>query len=154
MPRCNVTTVTRHRIALICLLAPALAWLGACHRTPDEQQVREAIAAAAHAAENADASAFGNVLVEDFDGNQGEFDTRRLVNLLRAARLRGERIGVVLGPVSVEPRGERLVAGFTATLGGGGKLLPERLGVYDIETAWRREGSEWRCYSATWRRKL
>jgi hypothetical protein len=154
MPRCNVKTMARHGIAVICLLALASAWLAACHRTPDEQQVREAIAAAAHAAESADAGAFGDVLAEDFDGNQGEFDARRLVNLLRVAHLRDERITVVLGPIRIEPRGERLVASFTATLGGGGKLLPEHLGVYDVETAWRRDGSRWRCYNATWRRKL
>jgi hypothetical protein len=54
----------------------------------------------------------------------------------------------------VEQRGERLVADFTVTLTRGTHLLPGAAGVYEVETAWRMEGGEWRCYSATWKRQL
>ena len=137
-----------------------MAWLvvamllAGCRHTPDEQQLREAITAAAQAAEDTDAAGFGHWLTADFDGNGGEFDARRLSGVLRVAHLRDERVSVMLGPVTVEARGERMVATFTATLGGGGRLLPERLGVYEVETAWRRDGSEWRCYTASWQRRL
>ena len=56
----------------------------------------------------------------------------------------------MVGPVSVEPRGDRYVASFTVTLTSGGKLLPAQIGVYKVVTAWRKEGREWHCYSATW----
>jgi len=133
---------------LLCgLLAAALA---ACKQAPDETLVRQGIETAATAAGHADASALGDVLSEDFDGNAGATDRRQLLGLLGAAAFRGDTIHALVGPVSVEPRGERYVASFTVTLTSGGKLLPAQIGVYKVETAWRKDRREWRCYSATW----
>jgi hypothetical protein len=109
--------------------------LVACHRTPDEK---------------ADASALDALLSDDFSGNNGEMEHRQIVGLLRAARFRGETIHALTGPIEVEARGGRYVARFTVTLTSGGKLLPAQIGVYRVETAWRKEGREWKCYSATW----
>jgi len=124
--------------------------LAACHRTPDESRVRQSVEAAEQAAEQADASALDALLSDDFSGNNGEMERRQIVGLLRAARFRGETIHALTGPIEVEARGERYVARFTVTLTSGGKLLPAQIGVYRVETAWRKEGREWRCYSATW----
>jgi hypothetical protein len=136
------------------ILACFLAALAACHRAPDEVRVREAIASAQRAAGGADASGVVEPLGEDFEGNQGSLGRNDIANLVRLAHLRGERIGVTLGPISVERRGERLVADFTVTLTQGSRLLPDAAGIYQVTSAWRREGSEWRCYSATWKRQL
>ena len=138
----------RHLAPLLLLL------LAACSSPPAEQQIRAAIEAAAAAARNADASAFGDLLSEDFDGNQGTLDRQRLMNMLRVQRLRGAKPGVHLGPVRIEARGERYLASFTASLTGGGRILPDRIGVYTIETAWKQVDGDWLCYSATWKRKL
>jgi len=124
--------------------------LAACHRTPDESRVRQGVEAAEQAAEQADASALDALLSDDFSGNNGEMERRQIVGLLRAARFRGETIHALTGPIEVEARGERYVARFTVTLTSGGKLLPAQIGVYRVETAWRKEGREWKCYSATW----
>ena len=134
---------------LFCIvMAMALA---ACHRTPDESRVRQGIEKAEQAAEHADASALDDVLSEDFSGNEGEMERRQLVGLLRAASFRGETIHALTGPVEVEPHGDRYVARFTVTLTSGGRMLPSNIGVYRVETAWRKDGREWRCYSATWK---
>lgn len=125
-----------------------------CRHTPDETRVREAIASAEQAAEQADASGVVEPLSEDFDGNGGRLERKDIANLIRVARLRGEHVGAALGPITVEQRGERLVADFTVTLTRGSRLLPDAAGVYEVETAWRKEGGEWRCYSATWKRQL
>lgn len=135
-------------LLVVVLLAVALS---ACHRTPDEEQVREAIAAVAQAAEAGSASGVGEPLSEDFDGNAGALDRRGLTGMVRLLALRGEHIGVTMGPVSIEPRGERMVATFTVTLTSGGKLLPDQLGLYQVESAWRKEDGEWRCYMASWK---
>ena len=135
-------------------LAAVCVGLGGCHRVPDEQAVRQALDAAEHAAETVDAGAFGDRLSDDFTGNHGELDRRQLVNLLRVARLRGETLHVLTGPVSVEPHGERFVATFTVTLTSGGRLLPSDLGVYRVRSAWRKEGGDWVCYAADWSRPL
>jgi len=136
------------------MLAGLLAVLAACHRAPDEARVRDAIASARQAAEQADAGGVVEPLSEDFDGNAGSLGRKDIANLVRLAHLRGERIEVTLGPISVERRGERLLADLTVTLTQGSRLWPDAAGVYQVESAWRREGSEWRCYSATWKRQL
>jgi hypothetical protein len=138
---------------LIVLTLFALA-LSACRRTPDEEQVRAAIAAIAQAAEAGSAGDVGASLSEDFDGNAGQLDRRGLTGTVRLLALRGEHIGVTMGPVSIEPRGERMVATFTVTLTSGGRLLPDQLGLYQVESAWRKEDGEWRCYTARWKHAL
>jgi len=146
----NVARILR----VCCLLAVLSAGLAGCHRAPDEARVREAIARTAQAAGEADAGGAVESLSEDFDGNAGSLDRNDLVNLIHLAHLRSEHVGVTLGPISVERRGERLVADFTVSLTRGSRLLPDAAGVYQVETAWRREGGEWRCYSAIWKRQL
>ena len=132
----------------------ALMVLTACHRTPDETQVRAAITSVAEAAEQGVARNVLAPLSEDFDGNGGELDRRALGHLVRVFALRGEHIGVTVGPVAVERRGERLLATMTVTLTGGGRLLPDQAGVYRVQSAWRQQDGRWLCYTATWERAL
>jgi len=141
------------------VLACALLWLpliAGCHRTPDEEQVRRAIAAAADAARNNDADGVLAQVSKDFIGNEGDFDRRDLQRFLALRAFRHDSTGVLVGPVSVKWQGDRLIATFTLTLTGGqpGSLLPEHAAVYAMSTAWRREGSHWRCYSADWQQKF
>lgn len=141
------------------LVAGALVLLAltlpSCRRAPDEAQVREAIAAMVQAAETGSAGGVGKPLSEDFDGNAGRLDRRGLTGMVRLLALRGDHVGVTMGPVSIEHRGERMLATFTMTLSsGGGGLLPDRLGIYQVESAWRNEDGTWRCYSATWHRAM
>jgi ketosteroid isomerase-like protein len=136
-----------YRFLLMALLMPVFT---GCHRTPDEVQIRQAIEKAAQATEQIDASAVLDPLTDDFDGNRGTMARQDIGNLLRAAKFRGETLHALVGPVDVQSRGERYVASFTVTLSSGGKLFPSQLGAYQVETAWRREGRHWRCYSATW----
>lgn len=144
----------RFRTAACLLMLVFTSGLAACRHTPAGQQIRQAVAKAAEAARNRDAGAFANVLSLDLATPDNDLDRNRLIGLLRLARLRGERITVGMGPVDVEPRGARYVARFTVTLGGGGRLIPDHLGVYQLETAWRQEAGEWRCYSARWKHVL
>lgn len=140
----------RAMIGIVMILA-----MVACQQPADEQRIRHAIDIGAQAAEATDAGDFGDVISDDFDGNDGAFDRRKLLGLLRLLRLRGEHLSVLMGPVSLEPRGDRYVATFTVTLGSGGsRLLPSRLGIYHVTSAWRLEDGDWRCYQASWERAL
>lgn len=139
------------RWAIVAVLAGVLV---ACSHPPDEAQVRAAISTAAQAARDADAGDFARVLSDNFDGNDGEFDKRTLVNMLRLAHLRGQAVKVLPGPVSLERRGARYVATFTVTLAGGRGWLPRHPGMYRVTSAWRREDGAWRCYTATWRHSV
>jgi hypothetical protein len=139
---------------LLVLVVLALAVVTGCRRTPDETQIRAAITAIATAAEAGSPRSVSTLLSDDFDGNSGELDQRTLVNLLRVAALRGERIGVTTGPIGIEHRGARMVASFTVTLSSRSRLLPDHVGLYQVVSAWRKVDGEWRCYSATWEHML
>jgi hypothetical protein len=134
------------------LVLAFFALVASCHHTGDEDQVRQAIAATQVAAEAGKAGDTVSALTDDFDGNGGELDRRRLEGMVHLAALRGAHVGVTMGPVGVDRRGERLVATFTVSLTSSTGLIPDEGGIYHVETAWRREGSRWLCYSATWSR--
>lgn len=136
---------------MLCLL---LALLTGCRHAPDEERVRDAIAATAEAAEAGKAGDTVAALSDDFDGNAGALDRRALANLVRAYALRGQKVHVLMGPTEVSRRGDRMTATFTVTLTAGAGVLPDNAGAYVVETGWRKEGGEWRCYTATWKHAL
>ena len=137
---------------VICALVVLLA---ACHRAPDEQRIRDAVAAMQQAAEARPPRDFMAYVSSDFTGNDGAVDRNGLMNVLRAEVLRNEKVGVVLGPIDIDLQGDRATVRVTATLAGGsGGLLPEHASAYAITSGWRREGREWRCYNANWEQKL
>lgn len=137
----------------VALLLPALA---GCHRMPDEEQVRQAIASAATAARSNEAGGVLDAVSDDFTGNDGDLDRRGLRQLLAVRAFRHDSTGVLIGPIAIEHSGDRLIAHFTLTLTGGkpDSLLPDQAAVYAMTTAWRRDSGHWRCYVATWSRKL
>ncbi len=141
----------RHAACLVGLVLVACA-LAACQRAPAEQQVRQAIEAAATAARANDTSGALAVVSDDFTGNEGELDRQGLRRLLAVRALRQDRTGVLIGPVSFQRRGDRIVAKFSLVLTGGkpGDLLPDAHAILAMTTAWRRDGGKWVCYSATW----
>ncbi|MEP6897805.1 MAG: hypothetical protein ABI870_04685 [Rhodanobacter sp.] len=140
-------------VFLLILLALCATLLPGCHRTPDEAQVRDAMASMAHAVEAGSAGDASTPLSDDFDGNAGELDRRALANMIRLTTLHDEHIGVTMGPIAIERRGERIVASFTVTLTRGG-TLPDQLGVYRVESAWRKDGRRWLCYTASWKQSI
>ncbi|HTV84004.1 MAG TPA: hypothetical protein VME63_01250 [Dyella sp.] len=138
----------------VCLLAVLAVSVAGCRRAPDDVLIRQALDKAAQGVRAVDASAVTAQLTDDFDGNDGEMGRKDIGNLLRVASFRGETLHAVLGPVDVQPRGDRYLADFTVTLTSGGKLFPSQLGVYAVQTAWKREGHVWRCYQASWKQQL
>lgn len=143
----------RRRVYFACLVALACA-LAACHRTPAEQQVRNAIQSAVAGARANDVRGVLAVVGDAFTGNAGELDRDGLHRLLALRAIRQDRTGVLIGPITVQHNGERMVATFNLVLTGGkrGDLLPAQSAIFAMTTAWRREGSHWRCYSADWSR--
>ena len=134
-------------------MAAALLLAG-CHHAPAEQQIHAAIDAATAAARANDPHGILAVVADDFIGNNGDLDHHGLRQLLAVRALRHDRTGVLVGPVSFEHRGDRIVATFNLVLTGGkpGDLLPDDNTILAMTTAWRRDGSKWICYNATWKR--
>lgn len=130
-----------------------MSWmLAGCHRAPDEQQIRQAIESAAASARANDVRGVLAVVSDDFTGNNGDLDRHGLRQLLALRALRQDRTGVLIGPISFERKGDRILAKFNLVLTGGkpGDLLPDQSAIHAMTTAWRREGGNWKCYSATW----
>lgn len=143
--------ILRLSILVLC----ATVGIAGCHRTPDEQRIRNAISAMQQALEQRHPGDFMAHVADDFVGNDGTFDRKQLHNLLRLEVLRNDKIGVTLGPISIKVHGDRATADLTATFtGGSGGLLPEHGAIYTFKSSWRRDDGDWRCYNAHWEQKL
>lgn len=139
------------RTLLSLLMFCATLLVAACGRTPDEQRIREAIAAMEAAVEARNPRDFMAHVADDFVGSDSGFDRAGLHNLLRAQFLRNQAVGVLIGPVDVTLQPPRATARMSVTLtGGSGGLLPERGAIYAVETGWKQVDGEWLCLSASW----
>lgn len=137
------------------ILIGLMVLVAGCSRTTDEQRIREAMAGMQQAMQNRDPRAFMAHVTDDFVGNDADFDRAALANLLRIEVLRNDSIGAALGPIDIEMQDDRAKAHVVATFtGGSGGMLPERGSIYTITSSWKRQGSQWRCYSATWKQEL
>lgn len=137
----------------LCLLT-ALSALLACQRPPPEQRLREQISQLQAQVQARQISRVMDAVAEDFSGNEA-MDRATLHNLLRAQVLSRQAVGVTLGPVAVEVKGQTATASFEMILtGGNGGWIPETGAAYRVETGWRADGQDWKLYSATWQRKL
>lgn len=137
-----------------CMFAVALAMSVGCTRTPPEEKLRDALTTLQASVEARDASAMEAWLAADFVGPDGldRAGTRRLAQLMF---LRHREIGAQLGPPRIAIQGGHATVRFTAALmGGQGGALPDTANLYDVETAWRIEGGEWRLISAQWTPRL
>lgn len=152
-PRMRVRAMRVRGVIIACTLVLLLA---GCQRTPAEQQVRAAIASAVAAARANEPRGVLGVVAGDFSGNGGELDRPGLRQFLAARALRGDRTGVLVGPMTFERRGDRVIATFNLVLTGGraSDLLPADSAIYKMSTAWRRERGKWVCYNATWARAI
>lgn len=139
-------------IAIVLLSAILLA---ACSRTPEEQRIRNAITAMQQAVQAHQPRDFMSYVSTDFAGEDATVDRDGLANILRAEVLRNDVVGVILGPIDVQMQGSRATVHVTATVtGGSGGLLPEHGAIYAITSGWKKDGSDWLCYNASWEQKL
>ena len=129
--------------------------VSACSRSDPEQAVRAQVEALQQAIDARDAGAVEDLLAEDFIGNEG-MHRRGAKQLAAAVFLRHREIGARLGPVTVEPRGEReAIARFSVlATGGSGGLLPEQGQVYQVQTGWRLQDGDWKLLNASWKPNL
>jgi hypothetical protein len=122
---------------------------GACSRAPEEQRLREAVAAMEAAMEAGRPGDFTDRVADDFSGQGGQMDLRQLRAVLVAQTLRHQNISVLLGPLDIKRYGDRATVkvNLVAT---GGQWLPETGRQIELESHWRLEGGEWLCFRADW----
>lgn len=132
------------------LLLLFLLFGGGCARAPDEQKLRDTIAAMESALESGEAGGFMEHVADDFSGQQAGVDQRQLRALLVAQTLRHEHISVLPGPLEVKLFKDRATVKLRVLAAGGG-WLPESGRQFDIESHWRIEDGGWVCFRADWR---
>lgn len=139
---------------LLRTVAPCLCLVSlvACSRPAPEEAIRARIAAMEAAVEARDTAAFLEGIAEDFSGGEGAYDRRGLRGLLAAQFLGADRVSVVLGPADITLHGDDRATVRVSAVVGGGRFLPERVETLSIESGWRLDGHEWRCYAARWSR--
>jgi hypothetical protein len=141
--QCTTRFVFR-AIALLVLLA-------GCARTPDEVRIRAALESMQKAAEARRPADVLEHVAADFTGNNGDMDRDSLSQLLRLQLLSRQGVSVVSGPVEIVIDDDRATAKFDVTLSDrSGRWIPGGSETYRIVSGWRREGSDWLCYNATW----
>ena len=129
-----------------------LVLLAGCSREPPEARLRAARGDMQAALEERNAGRFMDYVAADFVGNGG-IDRDALQQMVRAQLLLNQKVGLVMGPVEVEMGEGRAQASFTVlATGGGGRLLPERGSAWQVTTAWREEGGDWKLHFARWER--
>lgn len=140
-------------MALATMLA-ALLLLAGCAKAPPEQKLREALTSLQASIEARDASTLEATLASDFVGQDG-MDRDGARKLARLMFLRHRDIGATLGPPRIDLQDQHATVRFTAALtGGAGGILPDAARVYEVDTAWRMEGGDWRLISAQWTPRL
>lgn len=137
------------RAAVLLALLAAIS----CSRPPPEERLRAALADMQQALEDREPARFMEHVAADFVGNDG-VDRDALQQMVRGQVLLNQRIDLVLGPAEVELREGGASVGFSALVaGGGGRLLPERGGAWQVTTGWREEHGQWRLHYARWERR-
>lgn len=131
------------------LLCLALAVPG-CSRQPPEQALRAAIDELRQAIESRDARSLDNRLADDFIGPDG-MDGEGAARTARLMFLRYRNVGVTLGPADVSINDRHATVRVEAMLTGGqGRVLPDAVRVYEVESGWRLDGDKWVLTSIRW----
>ena len=141
-------------IAIGCALALAFAFVAGCGRSDPEREIRATIARMAESVERRDPAVFLDAVAEDFSRESGAFGKQDAKRTLLAAYLRNEKINVSAVVTEVRVEGDRALAKVRVIATGGAGLLPERGQTWDFDSAWRREGGQWKVFNAEWREGL
>ena len=135
---------------VLALMIPLLVAVG-CSRSPPEQRLREQLGRMQAAVEQRQPRDFMEGVAADFAGNGG-MDRAALQQVVRAQVLANADIGLTLGPAELEMRGDRATVRFSAlATGGGGRLLPDNAGRWQVTSGWREEDGQWLLYYAEWK---
>jgi hypothetical protein len=146
--------VSVRAIAIGCALALAFAFVAGCGRSEPEREIRATIVRMAESVEKRDPAVFLDAVAEDFSRESGAFGKQDAKRTLLAAYLRNEKINVSAVVTEVRVEGDRALAKVRVIATGGAGLLPERGQTWDFDSAWRREGGQWKVFNAEWREGL
>jgi hypothetical protein len=142
----------RVRRFLLPLALGLLAMLSACGKPLTvEQQIIATIREMEARIEAGERRPFMQHIAEDFSGQGGSLDREQLRALMIMQLNRYQRLQGQLFPIRVEDTGDGTAsAHFRALVTGGPNWLPESGQVFEFDTRWRKDGSEWLLTAADW----
>jgi hypothetical protein len=140
-----------HRF-LLPLALVLLGILSACGKPLTvEQQIIATIREMEARIEAGERRPFMQHIAEDFSGQGGSLDREQLRALMIMQLNRYQRLQGQLFPIRVEDTGDDTAsAHFRALVTGGPNWIPESGQVFEFDTRWRKDGSDWLLTAAEW----
>lgn len=139
------------RTAIVVFLVASL--LVACDdKLSIDQQIIATIRNMEYAAEEGEHFEFISYVSDSFGAQQGTMDRREFHRFMIFQINQNRRLQAQFFPIYVKETGEGMAsAHFRILVTGGGGLLPDRGQLYDVETHWLRDGSDWKLEKADWK---
>ena len=138
------------RLAFSAVLATLL--LVACgEKLSVEQQIIATLQVMEEAAEQGEHFEFMGYVADSFSGQYGSMDRREFHRFMIFQINQNRRLHAQFFPIHVQESGEDLAsAHFKLLVTGGAGLLPESGQLFEVETQWLRDGSDWMLEKADW----
>ena len=116
-----------------------------------EQQVIATLRAMEVAAEEGEHFEFIGHVADSFTGQQGSMDRSEFHRFMIFQINQHRRLRAQFFPIYVQEAGKDLASAyFRILVTGGGGLLPDSGQLFEVETEWLREGSDWMLNKAGW----
>lgn len=138
------------RLAFSAALAALL--LVACGKKLSvEQQIIATLQVMEEAAEQGEHFEFMGYVANSFSGQYGSMDRREFHRFMIFQINQNRRLHAQFFPIYVQESGKDLAsAHFKLLVTGGAGLLPESGRLFEVETQWLRDGSDWMLEKADW----
>jgi hypothetical protein len=138
------------RLAFSAALAVLL--LVACgEKLSVEQQIIATLQVMEEAAEQGEHFEFMGYVANSFSGQYGSMDRREFHRFMIFQINQNRRLHAQFFPIYVQESGKDLAsAHFKLLVTGGAGLLPESGRLFEVETQWLRDGSDWMLEKADW----
>ena len=116
-----------------------------------EQQIIATLHSMEEAAENGQHFEFIGYVADSFSGQKGSMDRREFHRFMIFQINQNRRLYAQFLPIHVQETVEaQASAQFRILVTGGGGLVPERGQLFEVETRWLRNGSDWLLITADW----
>ena len=126
---------------------------GCGEKLSTEQQIIATLENMEQAAEQGHHLEFMTHVADDFSGQLGALNRREFHRFMIFQMNENRRLQAQFFPIHVQEKDdtESATARFKMLVTGGAGLLPERGQLFEVESGWVRDGSDWLLHSAEWK---
>ena len=129
----------------------ALLLVACAEKLSVEQQIIATLQVMEEAAEQGEHFEFMGYVANSFSGQYGSMDRREFHRFMIFQINQNRRLHAQFFPIYVQESGKDLAsAHFKLLVTGGAGLLPESGRLFEVETQWLRDGSDWMLEKADW----